>query len=197
MKNIKMLAIAALLVAVAVTSYSVSGTYAKYTSTYTNSDSARVAKWAFTVNDKSMTSEVFTFDLFKTILDSDVNATETDVAEGKIIAPGTSGKFDIKLANDSEVNATYLIDYTVTNEAHIALEFSADGQNWTNELADVASTDINMDGEAEHSVYWRWVYERGTQDAEKDINNAADTSLGLEGDDTVTVAAKIVVTQKD
>ena len=56
MKNIKMLAIAALLVAVAVTSYSVSGTYAKYTTSKTYADSARVAKWGI-----GMTNEV---DLF-------------------------------------------------------------------------------------------------------------------------------------
>ena len=196
MKNIKMLVIAVLLVAVAVTSYAVSGTYAKYTSTFTGSDAARVAEWAFELNDVTATN-TFEFDLFETINDTD-GSTETDVADGKIIAPGTTGSFAIKVANLSEVNATYAIDYTVTNDDGIAIEFSANGTDgWSDELADVTATAINMGANATKKVYWRWVYERGTTADDKTTNNTADTTLGLDGTAEVSVQAKVIVNQVD
>ena len=115
----KMSIIALLLVAVLVTSSSVSGTYAKYTSAFTSETaSAKVAAWAFEIDEKTAANN-FNFDLFKTINDTD-GSVETDVKAGTesqaIIAPGTTGSFAIKLKNISEVNAKYSVDYTVTKE---------------------------------------------------------------------------------
>lgn len=192
MKKISMVAL--LLVTVIVTSYSVSGTYAKYTSTYTGTDSARVAKWAFSINDTEMTTNEFTFDLFNTVKDTD-NSTETDITDstGTIIAPGTQGSFDIKLANNSEVNAKYSIDYSVEKTASIPVEFSNDGITWESDIneLDVADTNINMNGaEDTKTIYWRWTFERTDEDA-------ADTALGSLGTDTVTVKAIVTATQID
>ena len=48
----------------------------------------------------------FSFNLFDTINDTSDGNNETDVKSTKI-APGTKGKFEIKVENLSEVNANY------------------------------------------------------------------------------------------
>lgn len=215
----KMSMIALLLVAVLVTSYSVSGTYAKYTSEFTGStDTARVAKWAFSINNTDMTTanNEFKFDLFKTVND-ELNPTvaETDVKVGNqqtdevIIAPGTTGSFKIALVNNSEVNAEYTVDYTVTNTANIPVEFSIDGTNWTTSLADVAATGIGMNGngsEDEINIQWRWTYDSEDRTSSTGVDTTLadstddeyDTALGVKTTaDTISVKAVINVTQVD
>lgn len=142
----------------------VGGTFAKYTSSGSNSDSATVAKWSFKVGETDIaTSNSFTFDLFKTIQDSNGTDNETDInpTDGTIIAPGTQGSFELVLKNVSQVNATYAIDYTVTNTNHIPVKFSVDGgAHWTDDLADVPATQIaHTNGIATITVQWKWVYE--------------------------------------
>ncbi len=194
--------LAVLLLAVAISAYSVGGTYAKYTSTIAGSSStARVAKWAFEVNDAAVTNS-FTFNLFDTLYEADTSTAEADVAslgEDKVIAPGTGGKFALKLANASEVNAKYTIDYTVTNESSIPIEFSIDGTNWTTGLADVTEgVNINKGANTTVNVYWRWAF---TGDASANYTSAqtdvTDTTLGTAGTATVTVKADLTVTQVD
>lgn len=194
MKKLSMFAL--LLAAVLVTSYSVSGTYAKYTSTFTNTDTARVAKWAFSFKGNDQTVQAFTFDLFNTVNDTDSTQTETDILNnnGSIIAPGTEGSFKIGLKNDSEVNAKYAIDFSMTETADIPVEFSLDGQTWESDINELDITDknINMNAaEATHTVYWRWVYEVN------EAGNTTDTNLGLKGTDTIKVTATITATQID
>ena len=196
----KMIALFALLAAVALTGFSVSGTYAKYVSTISGTtDAARVAKWAFEVNEKPAT-ESFEFKLFDTIKDTE-NGEESDVKTGeKIIAPGTEGSFTIKLENKSEVNANVKAHYTVTNSSEIPIEFSTDNSKWTKDLSDLAEEKIEMEtGSKEITIYWRWLFdaegERQTTWEGKD--DAADTTLGQAGEATVTVKADITVTQID
>ena len=208
--------LAVLLLAVAISAYSVGGTYAKYTSTFTGSSStARVAKWAFTVgNETTALANDFAFDLFATINDSNGTSAETDVdvdgvdsdgddiGDEKVIAPGTSGSFNLKLYNQSEVNATYAINYTVT-PAGVPLEFSVNnGADWTSDLTDVTATAINMGANADITIMWRWAFtvdDDGTTDTvdEAAVRNAADTALGLVGTATPSVTAAITVTQVD
>ena len=92
----------------------VSGTWAKYTSTVSGKDTARVAKWDVKVNTVkgASTKQTVTFDLFSTtaILDTKDGLAETDVTNNpdddkNVIAPGTKGKVTFTLRNDSEVSA--------------------------------------------------------------------------------------------
>lgn len=191
----KMSLLAVLLMAVAVTAYSVSGTYAKYTSsTDSKSDTARVAKWDIDFNTLDTTNHTFTFNLFNTIVDTDGNG-ETDVlskAADKVIAPGTKGEFIISLLNNSEVTANYSIDFTVTNDDGIPVEFSVDnGTTWTTTLADIGDTELSKDSSEPTAVkvQWRWAFERN--------DDADDTTLGLDGIATIEVAAKVTATQVD
>jgi len=94
---------------VTITSYAVSGTYAKYTYNFDTSDSARVAKWGV--------NKSFSIDLFKnSYIASDATATtETDVASkngDKVVAPGTEGYYEFTLDLDDNIPETnYIIKF--------------------------------------------------------------------------------------
>ena len=172
----------------------VGGTFAKYTSSATGTDSATVAKWDIRVNGSEIsTSNTFTFDLFQTITDSDLTSAETDIApaDGSIIAPGTSGKFSIAIQNLSQVNAKYAIDYTVTKTDNIPVEFSTNGTDWKTNINQLNVTDdaIGLGTEETVTVYWRWRFEAGRDEL--------DTSLGKDGTATLTVVANVTATQVD
>ena len=171
----------------------VGGTFAKYTSSGSGSDTATVAKWDIKVGGTNITTnDTFTFDLFKTITDSDLNSSETDMnpVDGSIIAPGTSGKFDIEIKNDSQVNAKYSIDYTVTNNGNIPVQFSTDGATWKTDINELDVSDVAIDIGAEKTVTvrWKWAF---------DGNDITDTTLGSAGAATLTVAAAVTATQVD
>ena len=175
----------------------VGGTFAKYTSSGTGTDSATVAKWSFKVGETDIaTTDTFTFDLFKTIKDSDGinNETEMNPVDGSIIAPGTQGSFDLVLKNESQVTAQYAIDYTVTNNNDIPVKFSVDGgTTWTNDLADVAASDSTKlaanSGTTTIKVQWKWDF-NGSDDS-------FDTALGIGGNAVLTVKAEVTATQVD
>ena len=175
----------------------VGGTFAKYTSSATGTDSATVAKWSFKVGEIDIaTTDTFTFDLFKTIKDSNGTDDETDMSpvDGSIIAPGTQGSFDLVLTNASQVTAQYAIDYTVTNNNDIPVKFSVDGgTTWTNDLADVAASDSTKlaanSGTTTIKVQWKWDF-NGSDDS-------FDTALGIGGNAVLTVKAEVTATQVD
>lgn len=180
-----MLGIITVLVAVLSLTF-VSSTFAKYTSTVTGNDSARVAKWAWTYTPGAEANTI-KFDLFNTVLDSDGSA-ETDIknADGTIIAPGTQGSFELKFTNDSEVNAEYSIKFNVENANDIPVEFSTNNAHWGS-LSDLSAV-VNMGEEASQTIYWRWVFEG---------DNAKDTALGAAATATVKVTATVTWTQVD
>ena len=195
MKKNKMMRIASvLLVAVLLSTCAISGTFAKYTSVATGTDSARVAKWAFEINDTALT-DTFTFDLFKTIQDTDGSA-ETDMSpvDGTIIAPGTKGSFAIKLENTSEVTAQYAVAFTATNANNIPVQFSLDGSTWKTAISDLdiaaaESTQLAAGtGSATITVYWQWAFNG---------SDATDTALGTTGTATIEVAAAVTLNQVD
>lgn len=116
-----------------------SGTYAKYTSSVSATSSAVVAKWSVTANDVDMhTANTITFDIFETILDSDMDATnpENDVNEpnsgNKVIAPGTSGYQTLEIENNSDVTIALGINFAVdTDSPNIPIEFALVSGNAT------------------------------------------------------------------
>ena len=170
----------------------VAGTYAKYTTEVSGSDTVRVAKWSIKVNGTEITTvqdETVTFDLFNTIYDSDGTTTESDVANG-LIAPGTSGSFDLQIENLSEVNAEYSIAFEMTNAANVPLEFSTDGKTWGNiDSIESTATAIAMsNGTSTVNVKWRWQFEGN----HTDIGIAAQTAP-----QNVEVTATITVDQVD
>lgn len=169
----------------------VAGTYAKYTSTASGTDATVVGKWSFLVNGNEIAtkeSSTINFGLFDTILDEDGNA-ETNVASG-LIAPGTRGAFEFELQNTSDVTAQYQIDFEITNNNNIPIEFSIDGTNWDNELVVEPSEDTILEigsGVKTQTIMWRWSFNG---------DDAADTFLGsMETSPTITVSATVIATQ--
>lgn len=179
----------------------VGGTFAKYTSSATGTDSANVAKWDIRVNGSNITvSDTFDFNLFSTVKDTTDGNTESDMAPngGTIIAPGTKGEFVINLQNLSEVNAVYNTEYTVTsNVSSIPVQYSLDGYNWTTEISDLNRTncEIGLGTEKSVTVYWKWDFSNG------EVADAYDTLLGsMPAGGTVPViyvTAKVTATQVD
>lgn len=173
----------------------VADTYAKYTTTVSGSDTAIVAKW-----DVSDGDALANFDIFDVSKIYDTNGvtdytaagtSDTDVKTGTtngIIAPGTWGKFSYTLSNDSEVTVAYAVDYTV-DEKGVYLQWSTDGTTWTDDLADVTATKIDIDSDKEITVYWKWAYEAETTPVAAGQTDAADTTLG-----EATTAAQPTIT---
>lgn len=193
-KTMKMILITLLIAMIALVL--VSGTYAKYTSSASGSDTARVAKWSFNVGENDIVAkDTFTFDLFKTITDTD-EKTETDVVSAnadKVIAPGTSGSFDLVLENKSETSAKYGITYTVTNTASIPVQFSVNGKDWTDNLANVVESDTDTklaanNGTKTITIQWKWAY---------DGDDTTDVNLGKVGTAKLIVQADVTATQID
>lgn len=189
-KNIKMISV--MLFVVVIAFVLVAGTYSKYISSASGSDTATVAKWDIKAGkageELSITGDnaSVTFDLFGTILDED-GTEESDVVNGKI-APGTMGEFDFSIKNDSEVNAEYTVNF-VLSESNLPLEFRINDGEWTSNLNGVPTSRIEMGTSANANVQWRWAYEQINSDEN-------DTSLGIDPKE-VTVTATLVVSQLD
>ena len=209
MKKNRMMRLASiLLVCVLLTTSVISGTFAKYTSTATASDTARVAKWSIEVNgtDIAVNNPTITFDLFNTVLDTNGGQKERNVAEGTdetIIAPGTKGSFELKIENSSEVTAKYAVDFSVTNVSGIPIQYSLDNSEWkmTIDDIDVTETQINMDETKTVKVYWKWAFESDNVSGNQQ-SDPIDTTLGIKADDmqtnpSITVSATITATQVD
>ena len=112
-----------------------------------------------------------------------------------LVAPGTGGKFELKVTNNSEVTGKVSFDFNVSG-ASIPLEFKVDSGSWTSTLSDVSSENVAIGASKTVTIYWRWLYERGTTDAEKETNNSQDTTLG-NASNTVIVDVKINFEQVD
>jgi hypothetical protein len=168
----------------------VSGTYAKYTTSISGTDSARVAKFDVLANSSFDGTDVVSFRLFETILDEEDDLAETDVETG-LIAPGTYGMIELLLENDSEVTVNYAVDYTV-DEDGVPIEFSIDDKvTWTTDVADVSATAIAKGVDETITVYWRWAYSVDV------TGDTADTLLGVAGTAEPSVTVEVTFTQVD
>ncbi len=211
-KNFKKIGTMVLVAVVAVGSYFVAGTYAKYTSRISGSDAAQVAKWAWDYNGTAITgNNTVSFDLFNTILDEATDAAEGDVVANKI-APGTYGSFEFSFQNKSEVTATYDLDVEAVKGAAVTnanIEYSLVGgdsaNDWTTNLARLASAEGTLavgDPVVTKTIYWRWAY------SVSDAQDALDTQVGFnadkynnattsDADKTITINASVTFTQVD
>ena len=169
----------------------VSGTYAKYTTKFTGSDTATVAKFKVSSNT---TAE--TFDLFKTAKEVDGTTADAEVVNGKV-APGTGGKFDIQLTNDSEVKVHYAISLKETNESNIPIEYSLDGTTYVT-AANFAIGSTTQQTKTV-SVYWRWAFEgKDSTNYTTTQTDTTDYTLGTASTaPTVKVEVSTVFTQVD
>ena len=112
-KNRMMRVASALLVAVLLSTCAISGTFAKYVTTETGSDSARVAKWGVAFTAQS--------DLFKTSYttdDEDYTDMEISVKSSddkNVVAPGTTGT-GYSFATTGTPEVSYRVTFATTKD---------------------------------------------------------------------------------
>jgi len=191
-----------LVLAVAISAYSVGGTYAKYTTTANVSGSAQVAKWNIAFNNGSETiTDGATFDLGRTL--------DSNVAD-KRIAPGTTGSFTFGVSSvGTEVSYSYLVSFTVNNKpSHLkfysdnsyANEITADG-NGVYSVVPATVVAVGASTPENTTVYWKWDFEGIDDDTTDTINEAqvydsTDTTEGI-ASATMSVNATLTATQID
>jgi hypothetical protein len=179
-----------LLIMTMITGILVSNTVAKYTTSFTGSDTARVAK--FSVSATGITTGSVA--LFATSYGS------TAVVNGgtdKVIAPGTTGSIIIKFTNNSEVPVALSgVTLSETNADSIPIVYSVDGTNYyaagpnlNAALSAALGTATIAVGASSSSVNlnWKWVF---YVDAAGDT---ADTAFGVDTT-PATVTTTIAVT---
>lgn len=121
MKKNRMMRVAStLLVAVLLTTCAVSGTFAKYVTSASGSDSARVAKWGVEVG--GMKDGLFKNQYAK---DDETNFDNTVVSESKVVAPGTK----------NETGVTFSL--TGKPEVAVDVKFEVKASNGKDEYKDV------------------------------------------------------------
>lgn len=213
MKKIKTMRIASiLLIAVLMTTCAISGTFAKYVTEATGSDSARVAKWGVSINAEGVGST------FATAYASDTDgiAYNTVEAAEDVLAPGTKGTMaTIQLSGTPEVavKVSYEADVTLTGwevtgvsaycpiiikvnntpyqitmgTSAIELENAVEAaiNSYTQNYA--ANQNLRDVGSNMLTVSWEWPIS---------VNDGADTALGNQAaaGNAATIAIKITCT---
>lgn len=179
----KTIAVICLLMAVFVTAYSVSGTYAKYVSNEGVTDEARVAKWNFYLDgDTGSSTSNYDINLFEdsySLTNASDNAYNYVVSSEpgvKVVAPGTSGSYGVSISGTAEVNYKVSSSVTVINNVKTTdynpIRFSIDGGNtWlsdealetalTNKLSSdtVYPANYKLD-KVGSGIMWKWAFEK-------------------------------------
>ena len=202
-KNTMMRVASALLVAVLLTTCAISGTFAKYTTSVSSEDQARVAYWGFQPTAMNITG------LFKDAYDSTVQGAVD------VIAPGTTNSATFAFAyNEVNANAPEVAyDFTVSvdgsycdtaiaNNANI--QWRLDGGEW-GEWGTLLNSIKALSGDASgtkqyapgqlptafttsdntHTVEWQWIFSTNA------AGDALDTEMGNAAD---LADVKLVIT---
>ena len=206
-----------LLMLTLVASCMVSSTLAKYTSSASTSDIARVAKWSVNVGPNggvNIRDGVIPFNPFEYVYDTARGPNGEYVIDNSVkqdslnpkIAPGTEGAFAFDIVNNSEVTAAYTVRFSINNPEGVPLLFSLDGEAWVssveelNELEDSSGKKLLKNIFLPYNgsndtvvVYWKWLYE---QETNVEAGNTHDTNLGIKHP-TVEMTVTATVVQVD
>ncbi len=183
-----------------ITASLVSGTFAKYTTEVSGTDTVVVAKWKADFGDGGTTSSsaITTFNLFDTTADTGV----ANVTGGGIIAPGTSGVFNV----DYDTSGTQVkrdVDITIEAENLSSLEYLKFYKGTDNTGVDItadvyagtggnlmdATFEADDTGAGSVSIYWEWPFNSG--------DDAADTADGINPITNGVVSITFNATQVD
>lgn len=173
-------AAAVLLILSLISAVMISGTYAKYTSTFAGEDTALVAKWNIVATGGGIglaENTAAELDLFSHAYSNNITAS---AGGDPIIAPGVEGEFTVAFQNNSDVAAetTFELAKSATS-ANVPVEYKTtspggvytDLAGLTTELESAFGT-LNAGDSDTVTVYWRWQYNVD------DTQNEADTTLG-------------------
>ena len=197
-KNTMMRVATVLMVAVLLTTCTISGTFAKYVSKASDDDTARVAKWGWGATS-------ITIDLFDDTYDGTVDSSD----DANVIAPGTSKTSAITwapagtFAPEVDYKLTFTADGTIPGAIEQELDWtlSVDGAAATTyttfEQLVAALGAVEYNGEAsavgptvDVEIGWVWTFNGG--------DDAADTLLGDMDDPLeLTITVTMFATQVD
>lgn len=218
MKKNRMMRLASvLLICVLLTTSIISGTFAKYTTSVSSEDSARVANWGF---EKSNTMDLT--DLFFSSYTNVHAKANDDGSFDDVIAPGTEGQSSFQFKYDGEngtngpevayifsVQVEGSCDAAIVNNENIqwALDDNTNGWGTWAELLDsivALSGDASgakqyapntlpagfTDADETHTIYWRWLFDETTGGQDLD---EMDTDMG-NATDLADCSIKITIT---
>lgn len=215
-KNAMMRLASVLLIAVLISTSAISGTYAKYVTTASGSDTARVAKWGVVV--KADSNGMFTdkYETTDTTFTGQYSVQSDPDSGDDVLAPGTSGKFaDISITGKPEVAVAVAIEADVSvNESWKVLgEFycpvtitvgttEISGLNYDNpsefEAAIKAALEDQSDeyepntdlgpiyGNDKLGLKWEWAFEGADKDGGFEVDGQTDAKDTALGDLAVT-----------
>lgn len=180
----KTMVLGGLIAAVAITGYSVAGTYAKYVSSSSFNNSARVARWNLGTNEVRLFTPSY-------------GDKATSLLGDNIVAPGTEGAYEFSVAGTSEVKSKFSV--TVETGSHsinesetdgydpLLFKLTKDGNILTNSNADgwVTFADLktalgSIDTAGTYKIEWMWEFgnENPGHSGITEQTDAKDTALG-------------------
>lgn len=208
MKKNRMMRLASmLLVAVMMTTCTISGTFAKYVTSVEATDTARVARWGI-----NSTANV-AFDLFDPSYGTTVNSQYGD----NVIAPGTTKTEMVQLSyvgQEVAPEVDYMIDLDVVESsigdninANPNIKWSFNGSAWGTWDTMIANIEAyHQDVEANNlptiassgiEIKWMWAFDESDPEAEGNYDTW-DTAMGNASPlETVKLSIKLTATQVD
>lgn len=219
-KNRMMRTAAVLLVAVLLTTSVISGTFAKYTTSASSEDSARVANWGFERSNSMNLTNLF--------LGSYNNVTSNNGDD--VIAPGTEGSTTFSFAYDGEngtdgpeVAYTFEVkvdascaDAIIANKNILWKLDDEDYGSWDKMIADITALsgsttgtqqyapntlpEAFTDADEVHTISWKWIFDETAVNKEADTVNGDDLDTAMGNDDALancSIKITITATQVD
>lgn len=219
-KNRMMRTAAVLLVAVLLTTSVISGTFAKYTTSASSWDSARVANWGF--------ERTNSMDLTNLFLGSYTNVASNNGDD--VIAPGTEGSTTFSFAYDGangedgpevaytfEVKVEASCDNAILANKNILWQLDNKGYgSWDKMIADITALSGSTTGKQEyapntlpaaftdadevHTISWKWIFDETAANKEADTVNGDDLDTAMGNDDALancSIKITITATQVD
>ena len=211
-----------LLIAVVLSTCAISGTFAKYVTSGSAEDVARVAKWGVTVTGQSGA-----FGKYYKDTKLDANSAECTVAsstDDNVLAPGTNGTFAAY-----SVTGTPEVDVTVTYAATVSLTGNwedADGNYYCPIVVTVNGTNVTAGATAAEyaanikaaiegvtklyqanddlsavnddlTITWAWLFEAGNDAKDTALGNIAAGLVSGKIAPAISVSTTLTVTQVD
>ncbi len=219
-KNMMLRTASVLLIAVLMSTCAISGTFAKYVTSDSATDTARVAKFGVSVTGTGEDAFVQEYKTDDGIYSGVI--TNSVVGDEDVIAPGTKGEFaDIKITGTPEVAVKVTYDATVelngkwlddTNAYYCPIIITVKGTSYLETIDGKACTDeadfiakvtkaiedytqvyapgTNLDNSDELVVTWEWPF------STSDANDVKDTDLGdkAAAGEAATISITVVTT---